>query len=187
MIHLEKILTETRNPASLDIDKVSTLSLVKIINDEDKKVAFAVEKAATAIAAAIDCIADRLKKGGRLFYIGAGTSGRLGVLDAAECPPTYGTSPEMVQGIIAGGTAAMFKAQEGAEDSAALASSDLARENIAVNDVIVGLAASGRTPYAIGALQYAASIGAATISIDCTPDSPLAAAAQISITASRRT
>ena len=183
MIHLEKILTETRNPASLDIDKVSTLALVKIINDEDKKVAFAVEKAATAIAAAIDCIADRLKKGGRLFYIGAGTSGRLGVLDAAECPPTYGTSPELVQGIIAGGTAAMFKAKEGAEDSAALASSDLARENITAHDVIVGLAASGRTPYAIGGLQYAASIGAATISIDCTPDSPLASAAQIPITA----
>ena len=181
MIVLEKLTTESRNENTLNIDKVSTLEMVKIINNEDKKVAFAVENELENIAKAIDGIVDRINRGGRLIYIGAGTSGRLGILDASECPPTYGVSEELVQGIIAGGKEAIFRAKEGAEDSEELAITDLKDKSLSENDVIVGLAASGRTPYVIGGLKYANDIGALTISVTCNGDSEVSKVAQISI------
>ena len=181
MHNTENLITEQQNPASQCIDEVSSAALVKIINEEDKKVALAVEKVLPEIAAAIDVIVARLKKGGRLFYAGAGTSGRLGILDASECPPTYGTPPEMVQGIIAGGMEAIFQAKEGAEDSPLLGKEDLANKHLTSSDVVVGIAASGRTPYVIGALNFATTQGAATIAVSCTPNSALAKAAEISI------
>lgn len=181
MIVLEKLTTESRNENTLNIDKVSTLEMVKIINNEDKKVAFAVENELENIAKAIDGIVDRINRGGRLIYIGAGTSGRLGILDASECPPTYGVSEELVQGIIAGGKKAIFRAKEGAEDSEELAITDLKDKSLSENDVIVGLAASGRTPYVIGGLKYANDIGALTISVTCNGDSEVSKVAQISI------
>ena len=181
MIVLEKLTTESRNENTLNIDKVSTLEMVKIINNENKKVAFAVENELENIAKAIDGIVDRINRGGRLIYIGAGTSGRLGILDASECPPTYGVSEELVQGIIAGGKEAIFRAKEGAEDSEELAITDLKDKSLSENDVIVGLAASGRTPYVIGGLKYANDIGALTISVTCNGDSEVSKVAQISI------
>lgn len=180
-LNLGKLTTESRNQNTLDIDQVSTLEMVKKINDEDKKVAIAVEKELPQIAKAIDSIVRRMKKGGRLIYIGAGTSGRLGILDASECPPTYGVSEELVQGIIAGGQEAIFRAKEGAEDSKELAIIDLKDKNINENDTIVGLAASGRTPYVIGGLEYANEIGALTVSVTCNKDSGVAKVSQISI------
>lgn len=180
-LNLGKLTTESRNQNTLDIDQVSTLEMVKKINDEDKKVAIAVENELPQIAKAIDSIVERMKKGGRLIYIGAGTSGRLGILDASECPPTYGVSEELVQGIIAGGQEAIFRAKEGAEDSKELAIIDLKDKNINENDTIVGLAASGRTPYVIGGLEYANEIGALTVSVTCNKDSGVAKVSQISI------
>lgn len=180
-LNLKSLTTESRNQNTLDIDRVSTIEMVKKINDEDKKVAEAVEKELPQIAEAIDGIVERLKKGGRLIYIGAGTSGRLGILDASECPPTYGVSEELVQGVIAGGQEAIFRAQEGAEDSKELAINDLKEKNITKLDVIVGLAASGRTPYVIGGLEYANEIGALTISVTCNANSVVANTAQIAI------
>jgi N-acetylmuramic acid 6-phosphate etherase len=180
-IDLEKLTTESRNPNTLDIDKISTLEMVKKINNEDKKVAEAVEKELPNIAEAIDGISERMSKGGRLIYIGAGTSGRLGILDASECPPTYGVSEELVQGIIAGGKEAIFRAIEGAEDSKELAVEDLKARNLNENDTVVGLAASGRTPYVIGGLNYANEIGALTVSITCNKDSEVSKCAKISI------
>lgn len=180
-IKLENLTTESRNSSSLNIDKVSTLDMVKIINNEDKRVALAVEKELVKIAEAIDGIVSGMQKGGRLIYIGAGTSGRLGILDASECPPTYGVSEELVQGIIAGGTEAIFRAKEGAEDSKELAIEDLKSKNITENDTIVGLAASGRTPYVIGGLEYANKIGALTVSITCNANSEVAKVSKVSI------
>lgn len=180
-IDLEKLMTETRNQNTLNIDKVSTLEMVKMINNEDKKVAVAVEAELPRIAEAIDEIAIRMNKGGRLIYIGAGTSGRLGILDASECPPTYGVSEELVQGVIAGGHEAIFRAKEGAEDSKELALEDLKNKKITENDIIVGLAASGRTPYVIGGLEYANEVGAMTIAITCNAGSEVSKAAKISI------
>ncbi len=180
-LNLKSLTTESRNQNTLDIDRVSTIEMVKKINDEDKKVAEAVEKELPQIAAAIDEIVERLKKGGRLIYIGAGTSGRLGILDASECPPTYGVSEELVQGVIAGGQEAIFRAQEGAEDSKELAVNDLKKKDITELDVVVGLAASGRTPYVIGGLEYANEIGALTISVTCNANSAVANTAQIAI------
>ena len=180
-IKLENLTTESRNSSSLNIDKVSTLDMVKIINNEDKKVALAVEKELVKIAEAIDGIVSGMQKGGRLIYIGAGTSGRLGILDTSECPPTYGVSEELVQGIIAGGTEAIFRAKEGAEDSKELAIEDLKSKNITENDTIVGLAASGRTPYVIGGLEYANKIGALTVSITCNANSEVAKVSKVSI------
>ena len=180
-IKLENLTTESRNSSSLNIDKVSTLDMVKIINNEDKKVALAVEKELVKIAEAIDGIVSGMQKGGRLIYIGAGTSGRLGILDASECPPTYGVSEELVQGIIAGGTEAIFRAKEGAEDSKELAIEDLKSKNITENDTIVGLAASGRTPYVIGGLEYANKIGALTVPITCNANSEVAKVSKVSI------
>ena len=180
-IKLENLTTESRNSSSLNIDKVSTLDMVKIINNEDKKVALVVEKELVKIAEAIDGIVSGMQKGGRLIYIGAGTSGRLGILDASECPHTYGVSEELVQGIIAGGTEAIFRAKEGAEDSKELAIEDLKSKNITENDTIVGLAASGRTPYVIGGLEYANKIGALTVSITCNANSEVAKVSKVSI------
>ncbi|WP_411169724.1 N-acetylmuramic acid 6-phosphate etherase [Clostridium sp. MB05] len=180
-IDLENLTTESRNPNTIDIDKVSTLEMLKKINDEDKKVAEAVEKELPKIAEAINGIVEGMHKGGRLIYIGAGTSGRLGILDASECPPTYGVSEEVVQGIIAGGTEAIFRAKEGAEDSKELAVEDLKLKKLNENDTVVGLAASGRTPYVIGGLNYANEIGALTVSVTCNANSEVSKAAKISI------
>ncbi|MBU3112309.1 N-acetylmuramic acid 6-phosphate etherase [Clostridium lacusfryxellense] len=180
-LNLKKLTTESRNENTMDIDSVSTLEMVKMINNEDKKVAQAVEKELPKIAEAIDNITLRMQKGGRLIYIGAGTSGRLGILDASECPPTFGTPEELVQGIIAGGKEAIFRALEGAEDSKELAVRDLKDKCISKNDTIVGLAASGRTPYVIGGLEYANEIGALTISVTCNANSEVSKAAKISI------
>lgn len=181
-VSLTGLTTEKRNEATQKIDQVSTLEMVHMINTEDKKVAIAIEKVLPTIAKAIDTIAIRLKRGGRLFYIGAGTSGRLGILDAVECPPTYGVSPELIQGIIAGGNEAIFKAVEGAEDSPLLALNDLRNKQLTANDIVVGIAASGRTPYVIGALEFARHVNAATIAITCNENSQLSEIAKITIT-----
>lgn len=180
-LNLSKLTTESRNQDTLYIDKVSTIEMVKKINNEDKKVAEAVEKELPQIAEAIDGIVDRIHKGGRLIYMGAGTSGRLGILDASECPPTYGVSEELVQGLIAGGHEAIFRAKEGAEDSKELAVNDLKDKGLNSNDIVVGLAASGRTPYVIGGLEYANEIGALTISITCNKDSDVSKTSKIAI------
>jgi N-acetylmuramic acid 6-phosphate etherase len=165
--NITSLTTEQRNNRSANIDQLSTLEMIKLMNDEDGMVAEAVGTVLPEIAAAIETIYYKLKNNGRLFYIGAGTSGRLGVLDAAECPPTFCSPPEMVQAIIAGGDSAMFVAVEGAEDSLENGPKDLEQRGFTSSDVLVGIAASGRTPYVIGALRYAAKIGAATISISC--------------------
>ena len=180
-IDLSKLVTEKRNPNTINIDKVSTLEMVTMINNEDKLVALAVEKELSTIAKAVDVIAAAFEKGGRLIYSGAGTSGRLGILDASECPPTYGVSAELVQGIIAGGTEAIFKAKEGAEDSKELCVEDLKAIGFSSKDVLVGLAASGRTPYVIGGLEYAKELGATTVAVTCNPDSELSHIADLSI------
>lgn len=181
MVNLNTLLTEKRNPYTLNIDKVSTLEMCMLLNEEDKRAAMAVHKALPQIAQAVDAITQRLQAGGRLFYIGAGTSGRLGILDAVECPPTFSTDPEMVQGLIAGGYKAIFKAQEGAEDSLTLAREDLQAKKLTAKDCVVGIAASGRTPYVIGGLRYANMQKALTVSISCSPDSPVGEEAQIAI------
>lgn len=178
---LKNLLTETRNPRSAHIDKCSTEEIVRIINAEDKTVAEAVEKETAQIAKLIDAGVVALENGGRLIYIGAGTSGRLGVLDAAECRPTYGVDDNTVVGLIAGGRGAMFSAVEGAEDSLTLAEEELRAIDFTSRDVLVGLAASGRTPYVIGGLQYAKSIGAVTGSVACTANAEISAIADIPI------
>lgn len=181
MLKLEELATEKINPATRHIDTMTTLEMVSVINQEDVKVATAVGRELPAIAKAIDIITDRLKRGGRLFYAGAGTSGRLGVLDASECPPTFGTKPELVQGLIAGGRDAMFVAKEGAEDSEQLAADNLSAVGLNEKDALVALAASGRTPYSIGALKYARAKGAAAIALVCSPNSPMSKEAILTI------
>ena len=181
MVELKKIATEQRNTDTMNIDTLSTLDMIKLINREDRKVAEAVSLVTDQIAQAVDVIADRLSKGGRLIYCGAGTSGRLGVLDAVECPPTYSTDPEMVQGLIAGGYSAIFKALEGAEDSKELGVNDLKNISFGAGDVLVGIAASGRTPYVLGAMEYAKELGAVTVSVTCCPGSVLDSFADIGI------
>lgn len=176
-----KIKTEERNERTARIDALSTIDMIRLINDEDKKVALAVEKEAEHIAAAVDVIAAQLEAGGRLIYCGCGTSGRLGVLDAVECPPTYSTDPDMVVGLIAGGYNAMFRAVEGAEDDASLGGKDLRELGFCARDVLVGIAASGRTPYVLGAMAYAKSVGARVIGVTCCPGSPVTEAAGIAI------
>ena len=173
MVELKKIATEQRNPNTMNIDRLSTLDMVKLINQEDHRVAEAVALVTDKIAEAIDVIADRLSKGGRLIYCGAGTSGRLGILDAVECPPTYSTEPEMVQALMAGGYPAIFKAVEGAEDSKELGVEDMKNIHFASGDVLVGIAASGRTPYVLGCMEYAKELGAPTVSVTCCPGSVL--------------
>ena len=165
-----KLTTEKRNIRSRDIDTRSTLEIVDIINAEDRKVAPAVHKERRSIAKAADIIAETLKEGGRLIYVGAGTSGRLGVLDASECPPTFGTDPAMVQGIIAGGRRALVRTAEGAEDHARDGAFALAKKRLKPRDVVVGIATCGLTPYVLGAIKYAGKVGARTIFITCSPE-----------------
>jgi N-acetylmuramic acid 6-phosphate etherase len=174
-------VTEQENPNTTNIDKLSTLEAIRLINDEDKKVATAVEKVLPEIAQAIDKIVERLKDGGRLFYAGTGTSGRLGVLDASEIPPTYGVSYDLVQGVIAGGYDALYKATESSEDDEQAGKSDLQTRGLSGKDALVGIAASGRTPYTIGALDYANEIGCFTACITCVPDSAITKSAEIAI------
>ena len=181
MIQVNKLPTEQRNPNTADSDRISTLEMVRRINDEDKKVAYAVEQELESVAQAVDAIYESLSSGGRLIYCGCGTSGRLGVLDAAECPPTYSTDPEMVQGIIAGGERAMFKAAEGAEDNADAGREDMQKIGLSAKDIVVGIAASGRTPYVLGAMAYAHEIGAKTVALTCNKASAMNEAADISI------
>lgn len=177
------MITETRNPASVEIDQLSTLEMLRVINQEDQQVALAVGQLLPEIARAVDAIAAAFGKGGRLVYIGAGTSGRLGILDASECPPTYGVSAEQVIGLIAGGHKAILQAVENAEDDAELGAQDLKNIQFCANDVLVGIAASGRTPYVLGAMAHASAVGATVCSISCNPGSPLARAADISMVA----
>jgi len=181
MASLDSLLTEQPNPASARIDSVSTDEMLRIINAEDQKVAGAVQAEIPAIARAVDAIVAAIEAGGRLFYIGAGTSGRLGVLDASECPPTFSVPPEMVQGIIAGGEPALSRATETTEDDPTIGVRDLLARGFTSRDVLVGLAASGRTPYVLGAVAEARRIGALTIGVSCTPDSELSAAVDIPI------
>src|SRR5688500_1513997 len=166
---LDPRLTEQRNPRSRRIDQLSTLEVVDLINSEDRQVAIAVGEEREAIAKAVDMVVETFRKGGRLFYVGAGTSGRLGVLDASEMPPTYGTDPEMVQGIIAGGYAALTRSQEGAEDTVEHAVRDLDERRVSARDFVVGIAASGTTPYVRRALEHARSVGARTALVACSP------------------
>ncbi|MBG2991300.1 N-acetylmuramic acid 6-phosphate etherase [Proteus mirabilis] len=181
-IDLSNLVTESRNHHSEHIDTLSTLEMLKVINNEDKKVPFAVEATLPHIAQLVDKVVTAFSQGGRLIYCGAGTSGRLGILDASECPPTYGTPHDMVIGLIAGGHKAILQAVENAEDNAQLGAEDLRQLNFNARDVLVGIAASGRTPYVIGALDYARSLGAVTGAISCNPDSPIAQRADIAIT-----
>ncbi|ATA20987.1 N-acetylmuramic acid 6-phosphate etherase [Gibbsiella quercinecans] len=178
---LGALVSETRNPATMALDEMSTLEMVACFNREDHNVPEAVAQVLPAIAQAVDLAAAALQAGGRLIYLGAGTSGRLGVLDASECPPTFGVPHGMVVGLIAGGPGALLKAVEGAEDNAALGEEDLRALNLAATDMVIGLAASGRTPYVIGALRYASQLGCPTAAISCNPGSPIAKEAQVAI------
>lgn len=179
---LERLLTEQPNPASESIDALPSEDVLRIINAEDRRVAEAVEREIPAIAKAVDAIVAAFERGGRLFYIGAGTSGRLGVLDASECPPTFSVPPETVQGIIAGGEAALTRSTESTEDDPAIGARDLLQRGFTSADVLVGIAASGRTPYVLGAVREAVRMGAVTAGISCTPDSELARLVHIPIT-----
>lgn len=178
---LSTLITEQQNPNSMNVDSLSALEIVRLMNEEDKQVPVAIEKCLPQIAQAVECIIAAFQQGGRLVYIGAGTSGRLGVLDASECPPTFGVSPEMVKGIIAGGERALRHPIEGAEDSKAQAVVDLQTIQFSSKDVLVGIAASGRTPYVIGALEYAKSLGSVTVSISSNPNSAMANIVDIAI------
>jgi N-acetylmuramic acid 6-phosphate etherase len=175
------LTTETPNPASADLDRLSTAELVQLINNEDAKIAAAVAAASADIIAAIDVISARLLDGGRLIYTGAGTSGRLGVLDASECPPTFNADPQQVIGVIAGGDGALRRAVEGAEDSARLGADDLQALQLSAKDAVVGIAASGTTPYVLGALDAARAAGAATIALTCNEGAPIESHADITI------
>ena len=178
---LSTLITEQRNPNSMHVDSLSALEIVQLMNEEDKQVPLAIEKCLPQIVQAVESIVTAFQQGGRLVYIGAGTSGRLGVLDASECPPTFGVSPEMVKGIIAGGERALRHPIEGAEDSKAQAVVDLQTIQFSSKDVLVGIAASGRTPYVIGALEYAKSLGSVTVSIASNPNSAMANIVDIAI------
>ncbi len=181
-IDLTTLVTESRNVASENIDMLSTIDMLKVINQEDQKVALAVEAIIPEIAKVVDLIAEAFRSGGRLIYTGAGTSGRLGILDASECPPTYGSDPDLVIGLIAGGHKAILKAVENAEDNAELGATDLQQIGFNHKDVLVGIAASGRTPYVIGSMNYAKSVGAKVTALSCNPNSPMAEIADINIT-----
>ncbi|NVK26158.1 MAG: N-acetylmuramic acid 6-phosphate etherase [Gammaproteobacteria bacterium] len=178
---LNNMVSEERNPNTMQIDLMATEEVLSAINEEDRNVPLAIEKCITPIAKAVDIIVDAFKQGGRLIYIGAGTSGRLGILDAVECPPTFGVSSKQVVGIIAGGNQAIYKAVEGAEDDPELGKQDLIDNAFTNKDVLVGLAASGRTPYVLGALEYARSLGANTVSVACNPGSIIEQYADINI------
>jgi len=178
---LATLPTEARNPASENIDRLPTLDMLRVINEADATVAAAVAAELPNIAKAVDAIASRLEQGGRLFYMGAGTSGRLGVLDASECPPTFSVPPTLVRGIIAGGDSALRTSSERSEDSPEQGSRDLIAADFTPQDTLVGIAASGRTPYVLGALAHARSVGALTISLTCVPNSQMAAVSDIAI------
>lgn len=180
-MNLDKLTTETRNHQTMNLDELTTSEVVQLMNEEDKKVAYAVEKELPSISKVAEAIIESFKKGGRLIYMGAGTSGRLGVLDAAECVPTFSVDPTMVQGLIAGGMKAMTVAVEGAEDSATLGKEDLQHIELTENDVVLGIAASGRTPYVIGALTYANEIGATTASLSCNKEAEISRYATLPI------
>ncbi|MBG9548697.1 N-acetylmuramic acid 6-phosphate etherase [Cytobacillus firmus] len=172
-MNITKLNTEQRNPKTMEIDLMTTEEIITIINQEDTIVPNAIAREIPHIVKVVDEITESFKKGGRLIYVGAGTSGRLGIIDASECPPTYGTDPEMVVGIIAGGKEAMTEAVEGAEDDSEQGRQDVADIQLSDKDVLVGIAASGRTPYTIGALQYGNEVGAVTVSVACTKDSEM--------------
>ena len=174
-------LTEQENPRTDQISSLSTQEVVRLMNDEDAGVAHAVREVLPSIAQSVDGIVDRIQHGGRLFYIGTGTSGRLGVLDASECPPTFGVSPDLVQAVIAGGYDACYRAVEASEDDSAAGARDLDQRGFTRADALVGIAASGRTPYTVGAVEHARRIGALTIAITCVPESAITKAAEISI------
>ncbi|MEH0876521.1 N-acetylmuramic acid 6-phosphate etherase [Pectobacterium cacticida] len=180
-LNLWKLVSEKRNPATMTLDQLTTLEMMQVFNREDRKVPEAIAQVLPAIAEAVDVATAAMKAGGRLIYVGAGTSGRLGVLDASECPPTFGVPHGLIIGLIAGGPGALLKAVEGAEDDPALGASDLHALGLTAADMVIGLAASGRTPYVIGALRYAHDIGCRTAAISCNPDSPIAQVAQVAI------
>lgn len=180
-INLSQMVTESRNPASSQIDTLPTLDMLAVINSEDQKVPLAVAATLPAIARVVDLVVDAFANGGRLIYCGAGTSGRLGILDASECPPTYGTPREQVVGLIAGGHAAILQAVENAEDSPQMGEQDLRNLGFNARDVLVGIAASGRTPYVLGAIAYSRSVGATAVAISCNPNSEMGQAADIAI------
>ncbi len=180
-MNLAALPTEARNPASEHIDQLPTLDMLRLINEEDAKVTAAVAAELPHIANAVDAIADRFERGGRLFYIGAGTSGRLGVLDASECPPTFSVPPSLFQGIIAGGDSALRNSSEASEDSPDQGAADLIARAFTERDALIGIAASGRTPYVLGALTHARKLGALTIALACVSGSPIAAIADIAI------
>ena len=182
MASYDTLATEKQNPKTAHIDEMSTLDMVRVLNDEDKLVAQAVEKVLPAVAQAIDAIAAALTKGGRLFYVGAGTSGRLGVLDASECPPTYGVSPDTVQGVMIGGPEAVFRSVEGAEDDPEAGISGLTERGFTAADVLVGISASGHAPSVVNAVRWAKTLGAVTVGIATNPGTPLPEAADIAIT-----
>jgi N-acetylmuramic acid 6-phosphate etherase len=174
-------LTEQENPRTTNLSSLSVAEVVGLMNEEDEIVAVAVHAVLPAVVLAVEGIVARLRETGRLFYVGTGTSGRLGVLDAAECPPTFGVSPDLVQAVIAGGYEACYRAVEASEDDAQAGADDLKARGFTKDDALVGIAASGRTPYTVGAVSYARSLGAFTAAITCTPDSPIIKAAQVSI------
>ena len=180
--NLAQLATEARNPASGHLDSVSTAEMVRVLHNADHEAVGAVDAVLPQVAAAIDGIVARLEAGGRLFYLGAGTSGRLGVLDASECPPTYNVPAEMVQGLIAGGDVALRRSVERAEDDETQGQRDLEERGFSGKDVLVGIAASGRTPYVVGGVKYARELGALTIGLSCVPGSKLALAAEMEIT-----
>ncbi len=180
-MNLAALPTEAVNPATAHIDQLSTLEMLRIVNEEDATVAAAVAAELPHIAKAVDAVADRFERGGRLFYIGAGTSGRLGVLDASECPPTFSVPPSLFEGIIAGGDSALRNSSEASEDSPEQGAADLASRGFTQHDALIGIAASGRTPYVLGALAHAKALGALTISLTCVPNSAMAEVAEIAI------
>lgn len=180
-MNLGSLVSESRNPQTMDLDALSSLEMVERFNEQDALVAQAVKATLPAVAQAVEAAAGALKAGGRIIYMGAGTSGRLGVLDASECPPTFGVPHGLVVGLIAGGPGALLKAVEGAEDNPQLGADDLKSLQLTAQDLVVGLAASGRTPYVIGGLQYARAVGCKTVAVSCNPDSPIAREADIAI------
>ncbi|MEH2922334.1 N-acetylmuramic acid 6-phosphate etherase [Samsonia erythrinae] len=180
-LNLGSLVSESRNPATMALDELSTLEMMRVFNQEDRKVPEAIAQVLPEIAEAVELATISLKAGGRLIYVGAGTSGRLGVLDASECPPTFGVPHGLVIGLIAGGVGALLKAVEGAEDQPELGEADLKALDLTAADMVIGLAASGRTPYVIGALRYARAIGCRTAAISCNPHSPIARETQVAI------
>ena len=183
ILDLGQMVTESRDPDTMNLDQMNPLEIITVMNNEDRKIADAIQPWLPKISKIVEWAIESLDNGGRIIYMGAGTSGRLGVLDAAECPPTFGVSPKIVEGMIAGGSSAYIKAVEGAEDNKELGKEDLVAHDLNKNDIVIGLAASGRTPYVIGGLDYAGSIGCHTAAISCNKDSAIGKAAEIAVDA----